>query len=319
MGLLKLRLTILGTATFLIGLTTLFFTVILTLLGTFNIFLMIGLVVGFNLLQWYFAPGMIERMYKAKEISESGNPWLHSVVSRISTSTKIDKPKVMFADIPIPNAFAYGSPRGGNRIAVTKGLLDILEDEEVEAVIGHELGHLKHRDVQVMMFASVLPSIFYSIGFSFMLSSFFGGRGRNSGGGIIIGMGAMVAYFILSLVVMGLSRLREYYADQHAIQHVPDGARKLSEALAKIVTYSEKARMNRGRKGQVSSAGFKTLLFSDPDSSHKDVAALDRSGLKLSDRQLVHKLATREMGFRDKILELFTTHPNIVKRLKALD
>ena len=319
MSLLKLRLTIIATLAFLIGLSTLLFTLILSFMGVFNIFFMIPLVVGFNLLQWYFAPGLIERMYRVRELPESSNPKLHSIVRRIADSTGIARPRLMYSEMSIPNAFAYGSPRGGNRVAVTKGLLDALEEEEVEAVLGHEIGHLKHRDVQIMMFASVLPSIFYYIGFSLMLSSFFGGRGRNSGGAIIIGLAAMVAYFVLSLVVMGLSRLREYYADQHAIQHVPDGARKLSEGLAKIVTYSERARAERKRgKRQVSAAGFKALLFSDPDSSHHDIAALDRAGYRLSDSQLVHRLATRELSFGDRILELLGTHPNMVKRLRAL-
>ncbi len=323
LSLLKLRLTIVATLAFLIGLSTLLFTVILAFMGVFNVFIMIPLVVGFNLLQWYFGPGLIERMYRVKEMPESSNPKLHSIVRRIADSTRITRPRLMYSEMSIPNAFAYGSPRGGNRVAVTRGLLNVLEEEEVEAVLGHELGHLKHRDVQIMMFASVLPSIFYYIGFSLMLSSFFGGRGRGGGGGsggaMIIGLGAMVAYFVLSIVVMGLSRLREYYADQHAVQHVPDGARKLSEGLAKIVTFSENARAERKRgKSQVSAAGFKTLLFSDPDSSHHDISALDRAGYRVSDSQLVHQLATRELSFGDRVLELLGTHPNMVKRLRAL-
>jgi heat shock protein HtpX len=82
----------------------------------------------------------------------------------------------MIADIPIPNAFAYSSPIAGSRVAVTKGLLKSLDEEEIEAVVGHELGHLKHRDVQVMMFVSILPAVFYFIGYSMLLSSLFGRR-----------------------------------------------------------------------------------------------------------------------------------------------
>ena len=109
------------------------------------------------------------------------------------------------------------------------------------------------------------------------------------------------------------------WANSARAQHVPDGARKLSEGLAKIVTYSERALAERRRgKSQVSSAGFKTLLFSDPDSSHHDIAALDRAGYRLSDSHLVHRLATRELSFGDRILELLGTHPNMVKRLRAL-
>ena len=102
-------------------------------------------------------------------------PELHQIVSDLSRKSGIATPKLMLAKIPLPNAFAYGSPLSGNRVAVTQGLLDSLDSGEVEAVLGHELGHIKHRDVQVMMVASFLPALFYYIGYSMMLSGMFGG------------------------------------------------------------------------------------------------------------------------------------------------
>src|SRR3972149_7903517 len=222
MQLLKLRLTIIGTLAMLIGLSTLFFSVILTLMGSFSITSMIVLVVLFNIAQWLVAPYMIGAIYGVRELPESSNPRLHEIVRRISQNTRIKMPKLMMSSLNIPNAFAYGSPLTGNRVAVTQGLLNNLEEEEVEAVLGHELGHLRHRDAQVMMFASVLPSVFYYIGYSLMWSAWLGGgRNRNnSGGAFAIAMVSIALYWILSLVVMGLSRLREYYADTHAVEHV---------------------------------------------------------------------------------------------------
>ncbi len=152
----------------------------------------------------------------------------------------------MIADMPLPNTFAYGSPIAGSRVAVTTGLLKELEDEEVEAVLGHELGHLKHRDVQVMMFASVLPAIFYFVGYSFLTSSMYGGSNKDEGGAsALIGIASIAIYWVLTLFVLGLSRLREYYADQESARTVDDGSRKLSEALAKISNSSYKLRMSR--------------------------------------------------------------------------
>lgn len=315
MGLLKLRLTILGTLGLLIGLSTLFFTILLTLSGNFSIFAMMIMVVAFNLIQWLIAPYLIGAMYRVKELPETSNPKLHAVVRRIAESTRIKPPKLMISSLNIPNAFAYGSPLTGNRVAVTQGLLNTLEEEEVEAVLGHEVGHLKHRDVQVMMFASVLPSIFYYIGFSLMWSSMFRGSNRNSGGVFLIAIASMALYWILSMVVMGLSRLREYYADTHAVQHVNDGARKLSEALAKIATYSERSRAG-GKPMHV--AGFKTLLFSDPDTSHRDVQEIGLSRYRTSDQMLVEQLASKKLTRGDRVLELFSTHPHTTKRIRAL-
>ena len=315
MNLLKLRLSIIGTVAFIIGLSTLAFTILLTLTGAFNIYFIIIFVVVINLLQWVFSPRLIDSLYKAKEVTPNEQPKLHRMVDSICRKSSLKKPKIMLANIPLPNAFAYGSPRYGNRIAVTTGLLNSLESEEVEAVLAHEVGHLKNKDVQVMMFASVLPAIFYYIGFTFMLSSFYSGGRRDNGGTIIIGIAAMVLYWILSIFVLNLSRTREYYADRHAVNTVDDGARKLSEALAKIAT-SETKTMRKGRSS--GSSSFKSLFINDPDTAKSDASTLSKYSGHLNDRDLVNKILTKPITGFDRFLELFSTHPNMVKRLKAL-
>jgi heat shock protein HtpX len=254
-------------------------------------------------------------MYRVKEMGPSEYPRLKSIVSNICQKTGISTPKLMLAQIPIPNAFAYGSPITGKRVAVTTGLLDNLEEEEVEAVLGHELGHLKHRDVQVMMFASFLPAIFYYIGFSLMMSSSYGtSRNRQGGSAVAVGAVAMAMYWILTLFVLGLSRLREYYADQHAVQYVPDGSRKLSEGLAKIVTYSKRQAVQRQTRGINS---FRTLFISDPGTAQNDYNLITQSR-RISDSQLVQEVLSRRISTMDRITEILSTHPNIVKRLRAL-
>jgi heat shock protein HtpX len=315
MNLLKLRLSIIGTLALIIGLSTLAFTILLTLTGTFNIYFIIIFVVLINLLQWIFSPRLIDSLYKVKEVTYNEQPKLHRMVDTICRKSSIKKPKVMLANIPLPNAFAYGSPRYGNRIAVTSGLLNSLESEEVEAVLAHEVGHLKNRDVQVMMFASVLPAIFYYIGFTFILSSWYSGGRRDNGGTIIIGIAAMVLYWILSIFVLSLSRIREYYADRHAVSVVDDGARKMSEALAKIAT-SEIKTMRKGRSS--GSSSFKSLFINDPDTAKGDASTLSKYSGRLNDRELVNKMLTKHVTGFDRFMELFSTHPNMVKRLQAL-
>jgi heat shock protein HtpX len=241
------------------------------------------------------------------------------MVATLSQKLNLKMPKVMIANIPIPNAFAYGSPIVGNKVAVTKGLLNELEEEEIEAVVGHELGHIKNRDVQVMMFASILPAIFYFIGFSFMMSSFYGGARQRQGGGaapILIGLGCMAVYWILTLFTLGLSRLREYYADRRSCSIVDDGPRKLSEALAKIVSSSSKLKHSRKTKSNLNS--FKALFIEDPDSADRDEVAISKARMFKTDQQLVNKILARKISSTDKLLELLSTHPNIVKRIQAL-
>lgn len=316
-SLLKLRASMIGTLAAIIGLSTLFFTIILTLTGTFNITWLIIFVIGFNILQWLISPYLIDAIYRVRPVSPSENPKLHAMVEQLSQKSGIKTPRLMYARIPIPNAFAYGSPIAGSRVAVTEGLTKTLESEEVEAVIGHELGHLKHRDVQVMMFVSILPAIFYYIGYSFLLSSFFGGRGRDNGGAgaaAIIGLVSIFLYWVLTLFTLYLSRLREYYADRHSTSVVADGPRKLSEGLAKIVHESGRMKKKRPKSGHLNS--FKALFISDPDRASADTQAMAQYGV--SDRRLVEEVLQKKVRGIDRFLELFSTHPNIVKRLKAL-
>jgi heat shock protein HtpX len=304
-----------GTLALIFAVSTLFFAVILSLLGL-GITAIALFVVIFNIAQWLFAPYLIDALYRVREVSASENPKLHNIVNRLSRKMSLKMPRVMIANIPIPNAFAYGSPIAGSRVAVTTGLLKTLEDEEVEAVIGHELGHLKHRDVQIMMFASVLPAIFYFIGYSLMLSAWFGDRRREGGVSALIGLASIFVYWILSLFVLGLSRLREYYADRRSVMNVEDGGRKLSEALAKIV--ASNASMRRYH-GEVRSFGsFKTLFIDDPDRAERSEVEIARARASATDQQLVKEILSRKITTLDRIMELFSTHPNIVKRLKAL-
>jgi len=318
MNIWKLRFSMLGTLAVIIGISTLFFTVLLSLTQAFNLITLIVFVVLFNIAQWLFAPYLIDLMYRARRISKSENPKLYETVERLSQKSGIKTPRVMIANIPIPNAFAYGSPITGTRVAVTKGLLETLEDEEVEAVIGHELGHLKHRDVQVMMFVSLLPAIFYFIGYSMILSSRFARRDERGGSSaaIVIGMASMLVYWILYIFTLYISRLREYYADRHSATIVEEGSRKLSEGLAKIVQSS--GRIRRARRDTSNLSSFKSLFIADPDRAELDTATITQARAFTADQKLVEEVLRRKVTSIDRIAEILSSHPNIVKRLRAL-
>ena len=316
MSLWKLRFSVIGTLALIIGLSTLFFMVILSLAGI-SLMILPFIVVIINVIQWLIAPYLIDAMYRVKELKQSEDPKLHETVERLSRNSGIKTPRVMKANIPIPNAFAYGSPIAGSRVAVTTGLLETLESEEVEAVIGHELGHLKHRDVQVMMFVSILPAIFYFIGYSMILSSMFkSSKEKGSGGAAVIGIASIFLYWVLTMFTLYLSRLREYYADRHSASIVEDGPRKLSEGLAKIVHSS--GRMKKVRRDVSGFNSFKALFISDPDRAESDMASIAHARTYTTDQKLVEEVLRRKVTSFDRVMELFSTHPNIVKRLKAL-
>ena len=186
----------------------------------------------------------------------------------------------------------------------------------MKAVLGHELGHLKHRDVQVMMVVSFLPALCYYIGYSLMLSGMFGGNQKNNNGnGAIIGIAFMAFSWILNLFTLHVSRLREYYADRHSVSVVTDGANKLSTGLAKIVHASAKIPKTQNQQQQKNFSGFKSLFIANPETAQEESAQLNavRNGQNLVDEILAKKISTG-----DKMIEVLSTHPNIVKRLRAL-
>jgi heat shock protein HtpX len=318
MNTLKLRLSMAGTLAIIFGLSTLVFAVIMSLAGVFDLLTLAIVVVSFNIIQWLISPYLVGAIYRVRELPENENPQLHQMVENISKKTQISKPKLMLSQIPLPNAFAYGSPLTGNRVAVTQGLLKSLNDDEVEAVLGHELGHLKHRDVQVMMVVSFLPALFYYIGFSLMLSGMYRGRRDDSGGAALIGIGFMIFSWVLNLFTLYLSRLREYYADRHSVSVVDNGAQKLSTGLAKIVSTSRKVNdAYKAQQKKPNSNAFKALFISDPDRASADSVELAAMNAQ-SDQKLVQEILSKNLTFTDKLVEALSTHPNIVKRLRAL-
>jgi heat shock protein HtpX len=308
----------LGTLAIVVSISSLFFAVILVYLGSLNILSLVTLVTIFNLAQWLFAPYLIDAIYRVRKVDQKSSPKLYKMVEDLSEKSGIKTPRLGISKIKIPNAFAYGSPITGSRVAVTQGLLNTLEEKEVEAVLGHEFGHLRNRDVQIMMLISFLPSLFYIIGRSLTFSAYYGTYNRDRRGGsaaALIGAASIFIYFILSLLTLNLSRLREYFADRHSASIVDDGPRHLSEALTKIVSHTNRMR-NRNKKEAFTFNGFKALFISDPDKADSDVAQIAKYAMGPSNQ--VQSLIRKKLTTGDRIIEIFSTHPNITKRLRAL-
>lgn len=185
------------------------------------------------LAQWYFSDKIVLWSSGAKVISKEQNPKLHEIVERLSTNNALPKPKVAIVDSNVPNAFATGKSPKSSLVAVTTGLLDLLDDDELEAVIGHELTHVRSRDVLVL----TLASVFSMVAWYLMQFGFYGGlqsRDRNSAGsGAIVLLVAVVTWIVSFLIIRAISRYREYSADRGGaiMTGKPD---KLATALLKI-------------------------------------------------------------------------------------
>jgi heat shock protein HtpX len=309
MNLWKLRLSMAATLAIIIGLSTLVFTVVLSVAGIFDLITLGILVVAFNIVQWLIAPYLIGALYRVRSLPENENPALHQAIADLSRKSGISAPKLMIAQIPIPNAFAYGSPLSGSRVAVTQGLLTNLNPGEVEAVIGHELGHLKHKDVQLMMALSFLPALFTYIAYSFLFSGMSGNSKDRGSNGALIGIGFMAFAWVLNICILSVSRMREYYADSHSASIVDNGADRLSTGLAKIIHASKKPIKVQQQKQ--AAMPFKALFITDLDRATVDSAVLDS-------QSMVQDILSKKITTVDRFGEIFSTHPNIVKRLKAL-
>jgi heat shock protein HtpX len=172
-------------------------------------------------IQFYFSDKMILASMRAKVVSEAEQPKLHGIVTRLSLIAGIQKPKIAISEIQVPNAFAAGRSTTKATVAVTAGLLAVLNDRELEAVLAHEIIHIKNRDVVVMTIASFFSVVASTLMSFFFWMSLFGGMGRsrNSSAGnyvMIAYMASIVVWLISLLLVSALSRYREYSADRGA-------------------------------------------------------------------------------------------------------
>jgi len=290
----------------------------LQITGFYFYLMIIGFAVGLVLLQYVIGPKIVEWSMRIKYVSEQEYPKLHQMIAELAEKAGLsNKPKVGISQLPIPNAFAFGRTKKGSRVCVTKGLLELLSEEELKAVLGHELSHIKHHDVVVITILSVIPMICYMIYISFLWGGM-GRRGRDSGGAIAIGILALVVYFITSLLVMYGSRIREYYADQGSAE-LGNQPHYLATALYKLTMSTARTPKHILKKTE----GMKAFFINDPSRAIYEVRELKDIDLDMSgtiDQNELMMLSTKKISLKtsDKLLEVLSTHPNVVKRIKHL-
>jgi heat shock protein HtpX len=288
--------------------------------GTSYSYIYILLAFVFLGFQYLIGPAMVGWTMRVKWVSEKEEPELHRTVAELAGAAKIPKPKVGISQLNIPNAFAFGRTQGDGRVCVTRGILNLLSRDELKAVLGHEISHIKHRDMAIITLLSAIPLIMYWIALSFMFRGAFGGS-RQGGGGYaaLIGFGAFILYFITNLLVLYGSRIREYYADLGSVR-LGSMPHDLATALYKLV-YGNARYKNSEELKRVE--GVKAFFVNDPSRAWNEIRELkqidrDMSGTIDYDELMELRQKEVRLGTGDKLMELFTTHPNMLKRIKHL-
>ncbi len=253
---------------------------VLIALGLPSVFIIV-IAVGMGLVQYFFSDKLVLMTTGARIIENDEYPELHRTVGNLCSIAQIPKPRIAIMQSPMPNAFATGRSPNHAVVAVTDSIMATLNRNEREAVLAHELAHVKNRDILTMTVAGFLAMIASMIMNNFLFASIFN---REQGGAwIIAGIVAAVVWVIATLLMMALSRYREFAADRGAA-YITEDPDALISALQKI-----SGKMDRVPVQTRAAAEGANAFYIIPAISGKSLAAL------------------------------FSTHPALEKRIENLE
>lgn len=270
------------TGMLLIMMTGLFLVLGYLLAGQTGMFIALIFAGVMNIASYWYSDKVVLKMYRAQPLERSQAPDLFDTVARLARNAGLPMPKVYLIPESAPNAFATGRNPEHAVVAVTQGLMNMMNQEELEGVLAHELGHVKNRDILISTIAATLAGAIMWIASIARFSAFFGGSDDDDGGLGIIGVLvlSMVAPIAAMIVQMAVSRSREYLADATAasITGNPNG---LASALSKLGGFSRS----------------RAQVDANPATAHMFI---------------VNPLTGKQM------MNLFSTHPPIEERVARL-
>jgi heat shock protein HtpX len=273
-------------------------------------YLMVAMAIFIIFLQWLIGPSIIRWTTNMRPIEKGELGWLQKDVSELCKKNKVPVPGLALVRVGGPNAFVFGRTPGSATLAVTQGLLNNLSREEVKAVVAHEIGHIKHKDMVVMTLVSAVPVIAYYVA-RFLVFAPRSSNEKRGGAAILIGIAAFLVYFVTNLLVLALSRLREYYSDRFSGENTKPAL--LAIALAKI-TYG--LSMNHEREN----TAVRSFYIADPITATSEMSKFssEYSDFQLTDKELASAMEWERTNIFARIAEIFSSHPRTFKRILAL-
>lgn len=238
---------------------------------------------GMNFYAYYFSDTMILKHYNAQEVDPREAPMLYRVVERLVERAEIPMPKVYIVHDHIPNAFATGRNPEHAAVAITTGLLELLNEDEIEGVMAHELSHVRHRDILVATVAATIAGAVAFIANMLQFGAMFGSRNNRNINPIIMIVMAILLPVAASIIQMTISRSREFMADEGAAR-LTGHPEWLQNALVKLTNYNI--------RGEVQGA--------TPENAHM---------------LIVSPFEGKNFSFSN----LFRTHPTTQQRLERLE
>jgi len=235
---------------------------------------------GTNLYAYYYSDEQVLKHYNAIPVDRNSARELYDIVNRLTVNANLPMPQIYIIPDPIPNAFATGRNYDNSAVAVTEGLLDLLDIEEIEGVLAHELSHIKHYD---MLIGTVSASIAGAIAMLANFGMMFGGNDRDRPNPIVMITLIIIMPMVASIIQMSVSRSREFMADEGA-GRLTGHPEWLQRALSKLENYA--------RRGVIHDA--------EPQSAHLFI---------------INPFS----GVQDKMKSLFSTHPSTTERIERLE
>ncbi len=253
--------------------------------------IMLVISIGMNFFSYWFSDSIVLKMYDAREISQADAPQLYNIVQTLAKNASLPMPRVYIIDTEVPNAFATGRNPDHAAVAVTTGIMKALDYNEISGVLGHELAHVKHRDILIGTIAASMAGVISMAANIIQWGAIFGTRSDDENGGIIATLATIIiAPIAATLIQLAVSRSREYDADKTGGE-ICGNPMYLASALEKIEYYAK----NTAPMPQAGTATAHMFIINPLENSKKTLKNLFSTHPDTDDRIAHLREQAREM------------------------